>query len=142
MTTAGKRRLVHAALAAFTLWPALQIALVKTQGLSAWKLAGWGMYATPQRQPGLVARGITREGQLVPLARPHPAALREELARFQRWRSALGRLFAPERLARAILASQPELARVELEVVELELDARSGKLEALRTPYSYPRASD
>lgn len=139
MTTATKRRLVHAALAAFTLWPALQIALVKTQGLSSWKLAGWGMYATPQRQPGLVVRGITREGQRVPLAQPLAPALREELARFQRWRSALGRLFEPTRLARAILASEPELARVELEVIELHLDPKTAMLVARRSTHRYER---
>jgi hypothetical protein len=139
LTTAAKQRAVHAALAVFTFWPACQLALSLQFGVSSWKLGGFGMYATPQRQPGLVARGFTAEGLAHPLRQPYPDALRNELARFQRWRSALGGLHPPERLARAILDAHPEFARVELELSELRLDRATAVLVDDRSRHSYAR---
>ena len=38
-----KQAVVHAALVALTVWPALHIGMVKLYDVNPWKLAGWGM---------------------------------------------------------------------------------------------------
>ena len=54
MTTAAKARVVRAALVLLALWPVVQHALVRGTEVSPWKLAGWGMYAAPQDNVGVV----------------------------------------------------------------------------------------
>lgn len=48
MTVARKSRIVTVALLAVALWPLVQMVLVRRYDVSPWKLAGWGMYATPR----------------------------------------------------------------------------------------------
>ncbi len=48
MDLRAKTRVVHTALLALAVWPAIQIGLTERWDVSPWKLAGWGMYATPR----------------------------------------------------------------------------------------------
>ena len=141
MTTNRKHRTVHLCLVALTLWPAVQIALVRTADVSSWKLAGFGMYATPQRVPGLRVHGVTG-GRVHPLFRGAPPSwLADELARFRRYRRALGQLQTPDRLAQRVLDERPELDGVGFVVVELVLDPKSAMLGERETRYAYRRDS-
>src|SRR5262249_39698209 len=48
LSIAAKTKMVVAGLAALTLWPLMQLAICARWDASPWKLAGWGMYATPR----------------------------------------------------------------------------------------------
>jgi len=45
---AWKSRIVHLGLALVAVWPLVHMTLVRRFDVSPWKLAGWGMYATPR----------------------------------------------------------------------------------------------
>ena len=139
MSTRTKTRWVHGVLAVLSLWPIVHIALVKNFDLSSWKLAGFGMYAMPQRVPGLRVHGIS-DGRLRPLFLGEaPTWIIPELERFKRHRRALGNLHPPDRLAEAFFANEAKLDAVGLVVVELHLDPESAVLEERSTRYAYER---
>jgi hypothetical protein len=136
-----KARVLSVALALLTLWPAVHIFLAVRHGLSPWKLAGWGMYASPRFGPlGLEISGrIDDEAPWVKLASPSPA-LREDarifVARY-RW---LGGLTRPDALARTALREHPDWRELRVTTYRPVLDKSSGMVVLKQTPYDYPRA--
>ena len=129
MTFTLKRTLVYTALAALTVWPAVHIWLVKSYGVSAWKLGGWGMYAAPRpkfvglevfyREPGM------REYQRLRQAgEPVTAASRSFIERY-RW---LGMLASPDDFARRLLKMNPGWEEVQVVVYQPSLERDSGMM--------------
>ena len=112
---------------ALSLWPLLHVGLVFEHGLSAWKLGGWGMYATPRpTNIGLeVLVGPRPDGPLRPMSRPSRAVrarARELVDRFL-W---LGRLASAEALIEAVRAQQPQWPYVRVRVLRSGIDASDG----------------
>ena len=118
---------------------AIQIGLVVRYDVSSWKLGGWGMYASPQRLPGLKLRGFSGGEMVAPFDRPYPQWLRAELRHFQRYRRALGQLHPPASLGASILSRRRDLDAVRLDVAELHLNPQTAVLEERETRYSYTR---
>ena len=139
MSTERKTRLFGIALLVLGLWPAVQIGLVARYDVSPWQLAAWGMYASPQRLPGLKLRGFSGDVMVAPFDRPYPQWLRAELMHFQRYRRALGQLYSPARVGASILERRRDLDAVRLDVTELHLNPQSAMLEERETRYSYAR---
>jgi hypothetical protein len=124
-----KRALVYTTLALLTIWPAVHIGLAKTYGLSSWKLAGWGMYATPR--PKFVGmevyfrqRGASGYERLREATGPVGDAARVFLERY-RW---LGKLAFPEAFAKSILAMKPEWEQVKVVVYQPVLQRDTGMM--------------
>jgi len=139
LSTERKKRLFGAALILLALWPAVQIGLVLRYDVSPWKLGAWGMYASPQRLPGLKLRGF-REGIMVaPFDRPYPKWLQVELKNFQSYRRAMGQLYSPDRLGALILDRRPGLDALRLDVIETHLNKQTAMVEERETRYSYKR---
>jgi hypothetical protein len=108
LTFALKKALVYTALVGLTLWPAVHIWLVKSYGVSAWKLGGWGMYATPRPKfLGMEVfyreRGVSEYQRLRKPPGPVEAVAKNFIERY-RW---LGHLAFPQDFARALLAMNP-----------------------------------
>lgn len=139
MSTERKKRLFCVALLVLGLWPAVQIGLVLRYDVSSWKLGAWGMYASPQRLPGLKLRGFSGGVMVAPFGRPYPRWLRIELNHYQRYRRAFGQLYAPKRLGASILERRHELDAVRLDVTEVNLNRKTGMVEELESRYSYTR---
>lgn len=139
MSAQGKRRLVYAGLWAFTLWPVLHMYLVTHDGLSAWKLAGWGMYATPRPSFAAMALQARRPGAKgFAEIRSVSDDCRKEANRFlerQRW---LGQLVRPDELARLLRKRTPQFADWRIIVDVPVLDRRSGMIVEKRVVYDYP----
>ena len=103
MSTETKKRILYPLLVVLTLWPLVHIGLVFAYDTSSWKLAGWGMYATPQILPDARIR-CWAPGDPEPFElRKLPPELQPELQRFLRRRLGLGRLATPARLGRRLL---------------------------------------
>ena len=107
--------------------------------LSAWKLAGWGMYATPRpsflgmavfgRQPG--------RGEFEAL-RSIPAPCQAQASEFlnqQRW---LGQLVRPDELARSLREQMPQFADLRIVTFVPTLDRESGMIIVKQLGYEYP----
>ncbi len=139
MSTERKKRLFSIALVVLAIWPAIQIGLVVRYDVSAWKLGAWGMYATPQRLPGLKLRGFSLGQMVAPFNRPYPPWLKAEMNHFQRYRRALGQLYPPASLGALILERRSDLDAVRLDVTELHLNLQSAMVEERETRYSYTR---
>jgi hypothetical protein len=124
-----KKMLVHAALVLLTLWPAVHIWLVKSYGVSAWKLGGWGMYAVPR--PKFVGMEIfyRPRGAAEPLQLRQPSeavrAVATDFIERYRW---LGELAFPGDFARALLAMHPDWEEVQVVVYQPSLDRDSGMM--------------
>jgi hypothetical protein len=135
-----KRTLVRSALIAFTIWPALHIALVKLYDVNPWKLAGWGMYSAPQLPSLVEVTGLTPDSVgRYPLRTIQPE-LAPVLDDFLLLRRHLGRVIEPADFARALLDYYPAIDGVEIVVVEPVLDLRSGMIVERRDRYEYLRA--
>jgi hypothetical protein len=133
--------LVVAGLGALTLWPAVHLALCLRYDVSPWKLAGWGMYATPR--PRTIGMEVYGRGAGDPtyrqLTAPSPL-LRSEAAEFlERWRW-LGRLAAPKRFVAALFAAEPAWDELRLELYRSHLDPATGMVGLRRDDRHYRRA--
>jgi hypothetical protein len=135
-----KLRAVHAVLAAVTLWPLVQLALVARFDVSPWKLGGWGMYSTP-RFDALAMEvyghhvGTARVEQLTaasPSVRDRAHAFLESY----RWLRALA-LQAP--LVDAVFSDYPEWDRVRLVLLRITMNSRTGMIEPVRAEYVHVR---
>ena len=141
MSARIKARVLVAVLALLTLWPAVHVYLGVRYDLSSWKLAGWGMYATPRF--GMLGMEISgrsdARGRWVKLAAPSPA-LRETARKFverYRW---LRRLTRPDALARATLQEHPEWRELRLTMYQPVLDKDTGMVFLKQVSYVYPDA--
>jgi hypothetical protein len=134
-----KRLVVHGALALLTLWPLVQMGLVARFEVSPWKLAGWGMYATPRFDlVGMEVYGRAPGGPEQQLTAPTPA-LRAQASAFlesYRW---LRDLAPHARFAREVLDANPQWEAVRLVLFRPTLDARTGMVEMIRTEYAHRR---
>lgn len=137
MTYTAKRRVLLVGLALFTLWPLLHIYLVIHFNLSAWKLAGWGMYATPRPSfSGIAVFGRRPGGQFEEVRSAPPAwqALASQFLERQRW---LGQLIRPTQLAGWFRQEMPELADFRIVVYSPTLDRQSGMIVVRQFTYDY-----
>lgn len=129
---------------ALAVWPLMHILLVHQFGANPWKLAGWGMYATPFTPgPGIrlyeLGEGEPKELDLGE-AVGDSKEIWESLSEFLERRAVFGRLAEPEDLARRILAqgsAEHLLVRVETRFI----DRKTGERTTRATDYRYSRAS-
>jgi hypothetical protein len=140
MRLAAKTRVVHAVLVLAALWPLAQMALALRWDVSAWKLAGWGMYATPRF--GLLGMEVYGRpaggGDEVQLLAPSPALRDEATAFLERYRWLRG--LAPRgRFVAAVFAEHPDWNRVRIAVSRPAMDARTGMVEMVHAEYAHPR---
>ena len=139
MSLAGKRRTVHVGLVLFTLWPLVHIYLVMHFNLSAWKLAGWGMYATPRPSfSGIEVLGRRPGSQQFEKIRSVPPQWRAEASQFldrQQW---LGELTRPNELARACKTHMPEFSELRIIVYTPTLDRQTAIVVMRESVYDYP----
>jgi len=130
---AWKSRIVHLGLALVAVWPLVHMTLVRRFDVSPWKLAGWGMYATPRFDLlgmeiyGHVAATGDAE-QLTTPSGPERDAGATYLERY-RWLRAL----ADDRdLTDVVLMAHPAWDRVTIVVFRPELDRDSGHITMQR----------
>lgn len=137
-----KKRLVRAVLVIFALWPLGQLWMTQEFGLSSWKLFGWGMYATPQREVGTHVLEI-RGGKPIDFDQALlPPDARKALEKFRSKRISLGNLVRPDRAGDAVLLDFPRFDGA-LIIVELKsLDAKSARIQVTRDTYAYFREGD
>ena len=139
MSFTAKRRALHVGLALFTLWPLAHIYLVMHFNLSAWKLAGWGMYATPRPSfSGIAVFGRRPGSSQFEEVRSAPPAWQAQAREFldrQRW---LGQLLHPNQLARWFKAEAPEFADLRIVVYTPTLDRQTGMIVMKQFAYEYP----
>ncbi len=135
-----KHRIVTALLAALTVWPLVQLALVARYDVSPWKLAGWGMYSTPRfDRVGMEVYGRPSGGGPEQQLTSPSALVRDEATQFlesYRW---LRDLAPRERFVDAILADNPSWDQVRVTVFRPDLDARTGMVVMIRAEYAHPR---
>ena len=132
-----KRRAVHLALAAFALWPVVQIGLVRAYDVNPWKLAGWGMYAVPQIPArvhvwGLTAKESYEVGSL-------PPETQRSLDTFLERRRGLRGLARPTALGKQMLAHYSAIEGIRIVVIQPRLNPRTGLIEERATTYEYRR---
>ena len=139
MSLAEKRRVLHAGLVLFTLWPLAHIYLVMHFNLSAWKLAGWGMYATPRPSFSAIEVLGRRAGSTqFEQVRSIPPTWQAQASQFldrQRW---LGQLIRPSQLARSFKQQVPEFADLRIVVYTPALDRQTGMIVVKQLAYDYP----
>jgi hypothetical protein len=142
LTIERKTRLVVAGLALLTLWPVVHVGLCARYDVSPWKLAGWGMYATPRpRTIGMEVHGRTAgDAAFVQLNGPSPALQAEGAAFLERWRW-LGRLARLDGFAAAVFTERPTWNELRIEVYRSHLDAATGMV-GLRREDRYYRRTD
>jgi hypothetical protein len=130
MSPIQKERVVHACLAALTLWPLVHIGLVWRFDLSPWKLAGWGMYSAPRLalSGGMELYGhdpaTDRWEQIVTPSDDLNARATAFLLR-HRW---LRRLTDATPVADAVAADNPTWDRLRLVIGYTELDRDTGRI--------------
>ena len=132
-------RAVLVLLAAFTAWPMLHIVLTAVQGSDAWKLGGFGMYATPRPRVTLrlevdAGRGLAEYDPMTldgPLQRKY-AETRESMAILGAWASA-------EPLAAAILERYPAVRTVAVLVDTTVMDPEEATLVQSTARFTYGR---
>lgn len=137
-----KRRAVVAGLVLLTVWPAAHLFLCRIYDVSPWKLAGWGMYATPRpRTIGMEVYGRGASGSTYEqLTAPTPTLQIEGTAFLERWRW-LGRLAEPDRFAAAVLAARPDWNALRIEAYRSHLDPRTSMVVLLRDDRYYRRTA-
>jgi hypothetical protein len=130
---------VNVALALVFVWPLVQMALVRIYDVNPWKLAGWGMYSTPELVPevSIACRTPDEVGRYeLGTVQPEWAG---ELDAFILRRRGLGRLARPDTLGRKLLEVYPAILGVEITVEQPVLDPRTGMIESRTTVYSHDR---
>lgn len=139
MSLTLKRRVLYAGLLLFTLWPLAHMYLVTHFEVSAWKLAGWGMYATPR--PSFVQMAVfgrrpdRREFEGLTSI---PAPCQEQASQFlsrERW---LGRLIRPDGVARSFREQTPQFADLRIIMNVPALDRETGMIIVKQITYEYP----
>ena len=128
-----KARVVHAALALLTLWPAVHLALVARYDLSPWKLAGWGMYSTPRF--GLIGMEIygrpAGEEEWRQLTAPGPAlrAAATDFLERHRW---LRRLASAREVIDLARDEHPEWDQIRVMISYPAIDGSTGRVVLTR----------
>lgn len=133
------------ALALFTAWPLAHRALVAAFDVDPWKLGGWAMYVEPRFVPRVEVVPLGRTGEPGEPAGESFAFSREDATRvdaFAARRLTLGRLAAPDGLARDLLAAHPHLPGLLVRVRTRRLDLETARLEERVDRYAYRRGRD
>lgn len=143
MTIERKTRLVVVGLTVLTLWPLVHVALCVRYDVSPWKLAGWGMYATPRpRTIGMEVHGrAPGETTFTQLGGPSPALQAEGASFLERWRW-LGRLAPLDGFAAAVFAERPTWTELRIELYRSHLDAATGMVGLRRDDRHYRSTGD
>lgn len=134
-----KRSVVLWGMLAVTLWPAVQIGLVKRYDVNPWKLAGWGMYAVPRLQGDVRILAQTPDEVGTYELSTIPEELDRPLLDFLYRRRGLGFLARPDDLAQALLDHYTAIDGVTILYVKPEVDAHTGMIVQQTTTYDYPR---
>ncbi len=132
-----KQRTVLAALVLFSIWPVVQIALVKAYDVNPWKLAAWGMYSAPQIPAELQLYRRTGAGAYE--AWNLPATAVPVARRFLQRRLGLGQLAQPRALGEALLHEWPDATEVKVDVIQPKLDPTSGMIRDETSSFAYER---
>ena len=141
MNLVAKKRILYAALLAVTVWPIGQMGLVAHYDISAWRLAGWGMYSEPHSAPGLRVNFRDETGWH-PVSRASLAPWLRELSEMRKRRKVLGRLATPDTVARQILTTAPGVDGVEIIFISPILDPRTEMVSERSDSYRYERPED
>ena len=138
MNLARKKQVLTVALIGFSLWPLVQLELVRRFGISPWKLAGWGMYATPRISPGIAI--LVQEGteEAAPM-RVVPPEVRVACENFAPRRLWLRNLARPDAIGELVLATNPAYRRATIRIFELKLDTETGVVRTEEKAYHYDR---
>lgn len=125
MSARRVRRIVAAALVLAALWPAVQHAIARQWGSDPWELFGWAMYSVvhPRIQLELAVRVDGEEHALRPAGTQG-----EQVRRWLRRRTALGRLVSEEAFARGLMEAHPDWDAVVLRMHHWRLDAETARL--------------
>lgn len=124
--SAGSRPVVMRVLAlCVVLWPLAHAALVARFEIDPWEFFGWAMYSQPAARVQVRVE-VGRGGELEPLRAM--GALRKEIERYARRRTALGRLASPRTLADTVFAADPSIETVEIVHRRIRLDQESAML--------------
>jgi hypothetical protein len=135
-----KARVVVAGLAVLTAWPLVHVAICAYFDASPWKMAGWGMYATPRpRTIGMEVYGRIGDGAFEQLTAPSPALRVEAAAFLERWRW-LGGLAHPDTFSRQVFTAWPAWTRLRIELYQSHLDPETGMAGLRRDDRYYERA--
>jgi len=122
----------------FSLWPLVQMELVRRFGISPWKLAGWGMYATPRISPGIaiLVQQTTEEPAPMRVVPPEVRVACENFAPRRRW---LRDLAPPDAIGKLVLATNPAYQRATIRILEPRLDTETGMVRTEEKAYHYDR---
>lgn len=122
-----------------TLWPLAHATLVHRHGMSAWKLAGWGMYSEPQSFPQVEVRLRSPAG----VTRLDPRSLgdagRLAFGEFLLDRGTLGELAPADDLADAIFAEHPEVTELRVILRTRRLDRETSRIQEDEATLDYAR---
>lgn len=133
-----RRNLVRLLLVLLTLWPAVQIYLVFAYDMSSWKLAGWGMYASPRAEFVGMDVYLRRRGRtdFEPLRAPS-AAVREASGVFLEHFKWLGRLWRPDAFVRVIKAEDRSIEAARVVVSLPVMEPAGGMIVLKETVFEY-----
>jgi len=137
-----KRSLIMTMLTVLAVWPLVHRVLIPWLDISPWKGFGWAMYCVPERV--VLIEVTTWPTDRFPLdevdLNVSPALVRAHGLAIRR-RQVLGRWAPPDALARAILAGQPTLSRIEIAIEERGLDRKTARIVVTGgTRFEYDRA--
>ena len=131
-----KRRALIALLIALAVWPFIHFALVQTHGINPWRFFGFAMYCVPRRLVFLdaFARVGDREAPMpFPSSGPPP-----EVVDYIDRRWAWGPGLEPDGLATMILAAEPALTGVRIDVHHWEMQIDDHRYHRETFSYDYP----
>lgn len=138
MSLARKKQILAAALVGFTLWPLVQMELVRRFRISPWKLAGWGMYAAPRIAPGIAI--FVQRSDEPPIPVPAvPPQLRKASESFSTRRLWLSDLASPDAIGAIVLASNPDYRTAIVRIIQPMLDTSTGMVRTEEKDYRYVR---
>lgn len=138
MNLVRKKQVLAAGLIGFSLWPLAQMELVRRFGISPWKLAGWGMYATPRITPG-IAIYVQRANEAPAPMRVVPPEVSVACETFALKRLWLHDLAPPDAIGQLVLASSPDYHRATILILEPMLDTETGMVRTEEKAYHYDR---
>ncbi len=136
----GRAIAVYAGLALLTIWPAVHLGLVRRYELSAWKLAGWGMYAEPRfGMLGMEVYGRGDAGAALEQLTAPSAEVAEAATVFLERHRWLRRLAQPNALVAAVRRARPQWREVQVVVFRPVLNRQTGMVEMTSVRYEDAR---
>ncbi len=130
---------VALALALFTAWPMVHIVLTAVVGSDAWKLGGFGMYATPRPAVQLRLEVDTGQGMQPYAPMSLDGALQRQYLETQESLAILGSWASPQPFAQAILDRYPTVQTVDVVVDTTVMDPERATLVTRTSRFTYGR---